>query len=80
MQNFVEYSLKKLNNLLLRINMNGLLHHAPSEDTISNILKDFTVVFMPKCYGLLVKDLHVHLLMQTEPVCHILFYKKIVNF
>lgn len=48
--------------------MNGLLHDSPSESTISNILKEFTVVFLLKCYGLLVKDLHTQLLLQTEPV------------
>lgn len=48
--------------------MNGLLHHSPSESTISNILKEFTVDFLPKCYGFLVRDLYTQLLMQSEPV------------
>lgn len=56
--------------LYVRINMNGLIHHAPSETTVSNILKEFTVDFLPKCFGFLVKDIHIQLLVQTEPVGH----------
>ncbi|CAG9813992.1 unnamed protein product [Phaedon cochleariae] len=49
---------RKSNN----INMKGLLHHSPTEDDISNILKEFTVDFLLKGYGNLVNDLHSHLL------------------
>lgn len=48
--------------------MNGALHHGPSDAAISNILKEFTVDFLLKCYGYLVKGLHMQLLTQTEPV------------
>lgn len=50
--------------------MNGFLHHGQhgSDTVIANILKEFTVDFLLKCYGLLVKELHVQLLTQSEPV------------
>ncbi|XP_074032694.1 timeless isoform X2 [Leptinotarsa decemlineata] len=44
------------------INMKGLLHHLPTDEDIANILKEFTVDFLLKCYGTLVNDLHSHLL------------------
>lgn len=53
---------------IFSINMNGVLHHGPSDATIANILKEFTVDFLLKCYGLLVKGLHGQLLTQPEPV------------
>lgn len=53
--------------------MKGLLHHAPSDEAISNILKEFTVDFLLKGYGYLVKELHTQLLMQTELVSRLLF-------
>lgn len=38
------------------------MHHLPTDDDISNILKEFTVDFLLKGYGTLVKDLHNQLL------------------
>lgn len=42
--------------------MKGLIHHLPTDDDISNILKEFTVDFLLKGYGYLVQDLHAQLL------------------
>lgn len=42
--------------------MKGLMHHAPSDDDISHILKEFTVDFLLKGYGFLVQELHAQLL------------------
>lgn len=44
------------------INMKGLIHHSPSDEDISNILKEFTVDFLLKGYGFLVQELHTKLL------------------
>lgn len=44
------------------INMKGLIHHTPSDDDISQILKEFTVDFLLKGYGFLVQQLHTQLL------------------
>lgn len=44
------------------INMKGLIHHTPTEEDISNILKEFTVDFLLKGYDSLVQELHAHLL------------------
>lgn len=44
------------------INMKGLIHHSPTDDDISNILKEFTVDFLLKGYGILVGELHSKLL------------------
>ncbi|KRT80145.1 hypothetical protein AMK59_8236, partial [Oryctes borbonicus] len=44
------------------INMKGLMHHTPTDEDISNILKEFTVDFLLKGYGSLVHDLHSQLL------------------
>ncbi|KAJ3653394.1 hypothetical protein Zmor_012648 [Zophobas morio] len=44
------------------INMKGLLHHLPTDEDIANILKEFTVDFLLKGYGILVQDLHCQLL------------------
>lgn len=52
-----------------RINMKGLLHHAPTDDDISNILKEFTVDFLLKGYGCLVQELHSKLLSELDLVC-----------
>lgn len=38
--------------------MKGLLHHSPTDDDISNILKEFTVDFLLKGYGCLVQELY----------------------
>lgn len=44
------------------ISMKGLIHHSPTDEDISNILKEFTVDFLLKGYGYLVQDLHAKLL------------------
>lgn len=49
--------------------MKGLLHHAPTDDDISNILKEFTVDFLLKGYGCLVQELHSKLLSESDLVC-----------
>jgi timeless protein len=48
------------------INMKGLIHHTPSDEDISNILKEFTVDFLLKGYGYLVQDLHAHFLSDIQ--------------
>nr|AFS34623.1 timeless [Clunio marinus] len=48
------------------INMKGLIHHTPSDDDISNILKEFTVDFLLKGYGCLVQDLHTKILTDLQ--------------
>lgn len=48
------------------INMKGLIHHSPTDDDISNILKEFTVDFLLKGYGMLVADLHSKLLSDIQ--------------
>lgn len=48
--------------------MKGLLHHAPTDDDISNILKEFTVDFLLKGYGYLVQELHSKLLSELDLV------------
>lgn len=48
------------------INMKGLIHHTPSEDDISHILKEFTVDFLLKGYGHLVQELHAQLLSDLQ--------------
>ncbi|KAL3281157.1 hypothetical protein HHI36_004375 [Cryptolaemus montrouzieri] len=44
------------------IKMKGLMHHLPTDEDISNVLKEFTVDFLLKGYGTLVRDLHAQLL------------------
>jgi timeless protein len=46
--------------------MKGLIHHMPSDEDISNILKEFTVDFLLKGYGYLVQDLHAQLLSDIQ--------------
>lgn len=48
------------------INMKGLIHHTPTDEDISNILKEFTVDFLLKGYGFLVQDLHSKLLSESH--------------
>lgn len=48
------------------INMKGLIHHAPTDEDISNILKEFTVDFLLKGYGFLVQELHSKLLTDVQ--------------
>lgn len=40
------------------MHMKALLHHIPSDDDISNLLKEFTVDFLLRGYACLVKVLH----------------------
>lgn len=42
--------------------MKGLIHHQPTDDDVTNILKEFTVDFLLKGYGILVQNLHSQLL------------------
>ncbi|XP_065357029.1 protein timeless isoform X2 [Calliphora vicina] len=44
------------------INMKGLVQHTPTDEDISNLLKEFTVDFLLKGYGYLVEELHSQLL------------------
>ncbi|XP_053960229.1 protein timeless isoform X1 [Anastrepha ludens] len=44
------------------INMKGLVQHTPTDEDISNLLKEFTVDFLLKGYGCLVGELHSQLL------------------
>lgn len=55
--------------MFFRINMKGLLHHAPTGKDISNILKEFAVDFLLKGYGCLVQELHLKLLSELDLVC-----------
>lgn len=48
--------------------MKGLLHHTPTDEDISNVLKEFTVDFLLKAYGCLVQELYEKLLYETELV------------
>jgi len=46
--------------------MKGLISHTPTDEDISNILKEFTVDFLLKGYGLLVQELHAQLLTDLQ--------------
>lgn len=48
------------------INMKGIVQHMPTDEDISNILKEFTVDFLLKGYGSLVQDLHEKLLTDLQ--------------
>lgn len=50
------------------INVKGLSHNTPTDDDISNVLKEFTVDFLLKGYNSLVRTLHTQILtnMQLE--------------
>lgn len=48
------------------INMKGLLNHTPTDEDISQILKEFTVDFLLKGYGFLVQELHSQLLTDLQ--------------
>jgi len=50
--------------------MKALLHHTPSDEDISNLLKEFTVDFLLKGYGSLVQELH-HQLLSSKDNVHI---------
>ncbi|KAF5277705.1 hypothetical protein FQR65_LT03685 [Abscondita terminalis] len=44
------------------INMKGLMYHIPTDEDITNVLKEFTVDLLLKAYGTLVQDLYTQLL------------------
>jgi timeless protein len=44
------------------MNMKALMHHMPTDENISNLLKEFTVDFLLKGYGFLVQEVHCQLL------------------
>lgn len=48
--------------------MMGLTQHTPTDDDISNLLKEFTIDFMLKGFGNLVGELHAQLLITTDLV------------
>lgn len=48
--------------------MKGLVHHTPTHEDISNILKEFTVDFLLKGYGHLMQELHAKLLSNLDLV------------
>lgn len=56
--------------------MKGLIHHVPTDDDISNILKEFTVDFLLKGYGFLVQELHAQLLSDLVSVRKQRYYRK----
>ncbi|XP_031617195.1 protein timeless isoform X2 [Contarinia nasturtii] len=53
------------------INMKGLVHHTPTDEDISNILKEFTVDFLLKGYGHLMQELYAKLLSDSDMQAHI---------
>ncbi|KAH8273623.1 hypothetical protein KR018_004675 [Drosophila ironensis] len=48
------------------INMKGLVQHTPTDEDISNLLKEFTVDFLLKGYNFLVEELHQQLLSNAK--------------
>lgn len=48
--------------------MKGLVHHTPTNDDISNILKEFTVDFLLKGYSHLMQELYTKLLSDSDLV------------
>ncbi|XP_070140210.1 protein timeless [Drosophila kikkawai] len=48
------------------INMKGLVQHTPTDEDISNLLKEFTVDFLLKGYNYLVEELHSQLLSNAK--------------
>lgn len=50
------------------INMKGLVHHTPTDEDISNLLKEFTVDFLLKGYGHLMQELYAKLLSHSDLV------------
>lgn len=46
--------------------MKGLMHHVPTNDDITNVLKEFTVDFLLKGFGYLIKSLHTQLIYNVE--------------
>ena len=49
-----------------RINVQGLSHNTPTDDDISNVLKEFTVDFLLKGYNSLVRTLHTQILTNIQ--------------
>lgn len=52
--------------MYFRVNMKALLQHTPTEDDISHLLKEFTVDFLLKAFGLLVSELRLQLLLDSS--------------
>lgn len=50
------------------MNMKALLHHTPTDEDISNLLKEFTVDFLLKGYGCLVQELFIQLLSHKQSI------------
>ncbi|CAG4944884.1 unnamed protein product [Colias eurytheme] len=48
------------------INVQGLTHNTPTDDDISNVLKEFTVDFLLKGYNSLVRTLHTQILTNLQ--------------
>lgn len=48
--------------------MKGLVHHTPTDEDISNILKEFTVDFLLKGYSYLMQELHAELMSDSDLV------------
>lgn len=46
----------------------GLTQHTPTDEDISNLLKEFTIDFMIKGFGNLVGELHAQLITATDLV------------
>lgn len=46
--------------------MKALLHHTPTDEDISHLLKEFTVDFLLKGYGSLVSDLREQLMFNVQ--------------
>lgn len=59
--------------------MKGLAQHTPTDEDISNILKDFTVDFLLKGYGFLVQELYSKLLSDLELVSKKKIFKRKIN-
>lgn len=65
---FVPNPENKLVFHLNRLNMKGLIHHTPTDEDISKILKEFTVDFLLKGYGYLVQEIYTILISDIEMV------------
>lgn len=67
-------------NSSFSINMKGLVHHTPTDEDISNILKEFTVDFLLKGYGHLMHELYSKLLSDSDLVLKlVLTVKKLLK-
>lgn len=54
----------------------GLTQHTPTDEDISNLLKEFTIDFMLKGFGNLVGELHAQLLIPSDLVTTTLCFTK----